>query len=132
MKLSNIELPSNRTFGFFFAAVFALACGYFIYQGTEIFAWILGGLAFTFFVVGLIKPLLLLPLNRQWMRFGFLLSNIINPIILGFMFFFMFTPIGMLMRLFGRDELRLKPKPATSYWKVRDTGLAADSLKYQF
>ena len=132
MKLSDIELPSNRTFGLFFAAVFALACAYFIYQGAEIFAWILGGLAVIFLVVGLIKPLLLLPLNRQWMRFGLLLGNIVNPIILGLMFFFMFTPIGVLMRLFGRDELRLKPKPAASYWKVRDTMLAANSLKYQF
>jgi len=45
------------------------------------------------------------------------LGAIINPIIMGFIFFGIFTPIGILMRVFGRDELLIRQKKKTSYWK---------------
>lgn len=133
MTFSNIELPSNRKFGLFFAAIFALACGYFFNKSILNFSWIFGGLAIVFFLIALLKADLLLPLNKLWMRLGMLLGMIISPIVLGIIFFVLFTPIGILMRLFGRDELRLKPKFSASYWKDRNPNEPiAESFKHQF
>ena len=133
MKLSGIELPSNRKFGLFFAAIFVLASGYFFKEGSQSIAWVFGGIAVIFSFVALTKSELLLPLNKLWMRFGLLLGMIVSPIVFGVIFFVLFTPVGMLMRLFGCDELRLKAKSATSYWKLRNpSGPSADSFKNQF
>ena len=61
-----------------------------------------------FFLITIINSNLLLPFNKTWMRFGFLLGKIISPIVLGIMFFCLFTPYGLVMKLFGRDILLLK------------------------
>ena len=133
MKFADIELPSNRKFGFFFAGAFALASGYFLNQGAQNSAWIFAGLVIVFLVVAVTKPELLLPLNKLWMRFGLLLGMIVSPIVLGVIFFVLFAPIGVLMRLVGRDELKLKPISASSYWRVRNPkGPTAESFKHQF
>ena len=133
MKFSDVELPSNRKFGLFFAAVSAIASAYFFKEDTHTIAWFFAGLAIVFAVVALTRSDILLPLNKLWMRFGLLLGMIVSPIVLGAIFFVIFTPIGFLMRLFGRDELRLKRKSASSYWKVREpSGPSADSFKNQF
>ncbi len=133
MNFSSIELPSNRKFGVFFAGIFSLTSGYFFYQNAVSIAWVSAGLAFMFLFLAFIRPELLLPLNKLWMGLGFLLGMIVSPIVLGAIFFLIFTPIGLLMRLVGRDELRLKPIISSSYWKVRNPkGPTADSFKNQF
>ena len=133
MKLSEIELPQNRNFGLFFAVVFAFACGYFFNDSVKISAWVSGTLAVAFAVIALTKSKLLLPLNKLWMRFGLLLGMILSPIVLGLIFFSIFTPIGFLMRITGRDELRLKTQNAESYWKMREPSRpSAKPFKNQF
>ena len=133
MKFSEIELPSNRKFGFFFTAIFALAGAYFLYQNAVTLSYVLFILATLFLLATVIKSELLLPLNKLWMRFGLLIGMIVSPIVLGVMFFGLFTPMALFMRLIGRDELRLKLKPRQSYWKPRETGDAsADAFKHQF
>lgn len=133
MKFSEIELPRNRTFGLFFAGVFVIVAAYFFYHQTQTTAWIFAGLAALFIVLALAVPDVLLPLNKLWMRFGFLLGMIISPIVLGVIFFLLFTPIGLIMRLFGRDELRLKLRDTASHWKTRETGdVENESFKHQF
>ena len=80
-----------------------------------------------------IKPEVLSPLNSLWMQFGFLVGRIINPIILGVIFFSIFTPVAILTKVFGRDELRLLPKERQSYWKQRtNLGEQSQSFKNQF
>jgi hypothetical protein len=66
------------------------------------------------------------------MRFGLLLGMIVSPIVLGLIFFIMFTPVAFLMRLRGRDELRLKSKEKHTHWIQRDTPMQTDSFKHQF
>ena len=51
------------------------------------------------------------------MKFGMVLATIINLIILGFIFLFIFNPIGLFFKLINRDELGLKVKKKISYWK---------------
>ena len=81
---------------------------------------VLCSLSLIFIILGVFKDHLLLPLNKLWMRFGVLLGKIISPIILAILFFVMFTPIAIGMRIFQRDELRLKSSNYDSFWKFRD------------
>jgi len=133
MNLSDVELPSNRKFGFFFTAVFAVVGAYFLNEGSSDAAYLFFGLAAIFLLVTVVKADLLLPLNKLWMRFGLLLGMIVSPIVLGIIFFGMFTPISLLMRLFGRDELRLKLANRASHWKERNIdNTQNDAFKHQF
>ena len=132
MKFSEIELPNNRKFGFFFTFVFALLAAYFYYSASVSWAYIFIGVASIFLLVTMIKSDALLPLNKLWMRFGLLLGMIISPIVLGIIFFGLFTPIAMLMRVSGRDELRLKLSYKESHWIKRREPIKSESFKNQF
>jgi hypothetical protein len=132
MKFLEIELPSNRKFGFFFMFVFSAAAGYFYYSANISWAYVFVAVASTFLLITLIKSDALLPLNKLWMRFGLLLGMIVSPIVLGVIFFGLFTPIAMLMRLSGRDELRLKFTQKASHWISREDPIKSESFKHQF
>lgn len=133
MNLSDVELPSNKKFGLFFVAIFLLSAAYFFNKGGHVLTVLFVALAVIFAILAFTKSEILLPLNKLWMRFGLLLGMIVSPIVLGVIFFAMFTPIGVVMRLFGRDELHLKPKSAATYWKIRDpVEFSAVSFKNQF
>ena len=132
MNLTNVKLPSNKKFGFFFSLLFFIGCIYFYYVGIHLIFYIFGTLSITLFVITLIKSDLLLPLNKLWMRFGLLLGIIVSPIVLGIIFFGLFTPIAILMRLSGRDELRLKFSPKVSHWITRSKLIKSQSFKQQF
>ena len=132
MKFSDIELPSNRKFGFFFTFVCALAATYFYYSANVIWTYVFIAAALAFLLVTLIKSDALLPLNKLWMRFGLLIGMVVSPIVLGVIFFGLFTPIAMLMRLSGRDELRLKYSQKASHWISRGEQIKSQSFKQQF
>ena len=73
------------------------------------------------------------PLNRLWSKFGFFLSKIIGPVVLALLFYAIVTPVGFLMRAFGKDPLRLRRDGTTSYWIVRQPpGPVPGSMKDQF
>ena len=110
MKLSQVKLPSNRKFGFFFSTIFLLASLYSYYIDSEFMVYILGLLCGILLITTITNPKVLLPLNKLWMKFGILLGMIVSPILMGIIFFGIFTPIAMIMRLLGRDELRLRFK----------------------
>ena len=132
MKFSEIELPSNRKFGFFFTFVFTAVAAYFYYSTNVSWAYVFVAAALAFLLVTLIKSDALLPLNKLWMRFGLLLGVIVNQIVLGVIFFGLFTPIAILMRLSGRDELRLKYAQKASHWISRGEPIKSESFKRQF
>jgi hypothetical protein len=123
----------NRSFGFLFAGIFALiGLLPLIFGGVpRLWAIVLAGV---FLLAALVFPGVLAPLNRLWMRFGLLLHRIVSPVVLGIMFFGVITPIGLVMRLFGKDPLRLRlDKAADSYWIERTPpGPAPETFKDQF
>ena len=132
MHSNKIKYPSNKKFGFFFTFVFALVAAYF-YKATNIslaYAFCSASLVFLFLTT--VKDDVLLPLNKLWMRFGFLIGMIVSPIILGVIFFGLFTPIAIVIKLSGRDELRLKLKKKQSYWISRSEIIKPESFKQQF
>ena len=132
MKSPEIKLPSNHKFGFFFSIIFLLASLYSYYIDSEIMVYVLGTLCGTFLVITIINAKILLPLNKLWMKFGVLLGMIISPIIMGVIFFGIFTPIAIIMRLAGRDELHLRLKKQKTHWINRKTLNEVDSFKNQF
>jgi hypothetical protein len=91
-------------------------------------------MALAFAAVAIWKPVLLAGLNRLWIKLGVLLGKIVSPIALGILFYGVLTPIGALVRLSGKDPLRLKLDPgAVSYWISRTPpGPPPDSMTNQF
>lgn len=136
MKTSELQLPTNKKFGFFFAAVFLVATTYFyINNASSSVVSTLSFIGMSFLVATLVNPDVLLPLNRLWMRFGLLLGMIISPIVMGIIFFGLFTPMSLTMRLFRRDELRLRFKNKKTHWILRDFpdgDELSDSFKHQY
>ena len=118
-ETSKIELPSNRKFGLFFTFVFGIAATYFYTAEKLNWGLLFAFAASIFLLITLIKSDALLPLNKLWMRLGLLLGMIVSPIVLGFIFFGLFSPIATLMRISGRDELRLRFPEKTSHWISR-------------
>jgi hypothetical protein len=128
-----IKTSSNRSFGLVFAGVFALLAFWGWYKAG---AWWAVHLAVSaiFTSLALIHPAVLALPNRLWTKLGLLLSKIVNPIVMGLIFFIIFTPVAVFRRMRGEDALKLKfDKGAQSYWIVRDPpGPAPDSMKEQF
>ena len=128
-----LKLGSERAFGVVFAAVFAAIGLWPLVAGGAVRAWALG-VGVAFFVVALARPALLRPLNRLWFRFGLLLNRIVNPLVMGLLFFLTVTPIGLVMRALGKDPLRLRfDRGARSYWIERQPpGPAPETMRQQF
>jgi hypothetical protein len=131
-KLENL-MPSNRKFGYFFTLIFALAGSYFAYKFSFILIILFAVLACITLLCARFFPILLAPFNKLWFKLGLLLNKIVSPIILGVIFFTIFVPIGVFMRLFGRDELRMKLSHRKSHWKDRiPAGPEPETFKDQF
>jgi large-conductance mechanosensitive channel len=113
---------SPRGFGLVMAAFFAILTAIALWRASGWF-WpgLFAAVAGLFGLAALTAPRLLGPLNQLWFRFGLLLHAIINPLVMGMMFFLVITPIGLLMRAFGKRPIPLSPDPeAASYWIARD------------
>jgi hypothetical protein len=119
MKIEDVKIPSNRKFGIIFTALFLAGTGYFFYAGNVTIASLLGALGAIFAVITLINADLLLPINKAWMQFGVILGMVVSPIVMGIIFFGLITPYGIIMRISGRDELRLKQQKSKTYWTSR-------------
>ena len=115
----DLKLPSNRKFGFFFAFVFFVIFLYYLINSNNIYSAFSISIAIAFLLVTCIKPNLLYPLNKLWMILGLAIGIIVSPLVLGVLFFGIFTPLAALMRVYGRDELRLKKTHNKSHWIYR-------------
>ena len=133
LRDETIEPSSNRAFGIVFATVFALIGALPLLSGDGVRAWSLA-IAAVFLALALALPSVLTGLNRIWLRFGLLLHRIVSPVVLGIMFFLVVTPTGFLMRLLGKDPLRLRyEENASTYWIDRTPpGPPPESFDRQF
>ncbi|ABK43285.1 conserved hypothetical protein [Magnetococcus marinus MC-1] len=124
--------PSDRSFGLVFVGVFSLVGLLPLLQGGTLRWWALGCAAL-FLLLALLSPQRLHPLNLLWYQFGLFLHQLMTPLIMSVLFFMVVTPTGLLMRLSGKDPLRLKfDKKCSSYWLDRPPGPDPDSMKNQF
>ena len=130
--MKNLNLPSNKKFGFFFSFLFTVFSIYFFSINNRILFSIFLILSLTLITISITKPALLHPLNKSWMYLGYLMGKLISPIILGIIFFLIFVPIGTIMHILGRDELKLKMKNLKSNWKYRSRAGYENFFKNQY
>lgn len=110
---------SDRVFGLVFTAAFAVIALWPLRRGAHGRWWALA-ISGAFLLLALAFPSVLHPANRLWSQFGLLLSKVTNPIVLGVMFFFIFTPVAYLCRLLGKDLVKLKTTShEATYWIPR-------------
>ena len=126
-------LPSNRKFGFIFGTVI-FAAGIYSAMYLHIFWTItLVSLAALLTLLALAVPTWLALPNKLWFQLGLLLGRVVNPIVLGLIFFILITPVAIITRLFGRDELLISKRTVSSYWLERNpVGPKPESFKNQF
>ncbi len=130
---SEVKESSDRSFGVVFAAVFALIGLWPLLGGGGARWWALAA-AVAFAVVALAAPRLLRIPNALWQKLGRALNRVVSPLVIGLVFFTAVVPTGLLMRLFGKDPLRLRfDREATSYWiERRPPGPPGDTMPNQF
>jgi hypothetical protein len=124
---------SDRSFGLVMAAALAAVTLLNVWHAGRLWPWT-GGLAALFLVAGLFRPSVLNPLNRIWLKFGLLLHRVVNPVLMALLFYGTVLPTGLVMRMLGKDLLRLKRQPdAKSYWIVRQpAGPSPETMRDQF
>jgi predicted membrane metal-binding protein len=130
---NEVKIGSDRSFGFVFAAVFVVIASLPLVRGGPVRWWALA-LAAAFALAALTAPSLLRPLNHIWFKFGLVLHQIVNPIIMGAIFFLAVTPMALVMRALGKDPLRLThDAESATYWIPRERPAPAPrSMAKQF
>ena len=128
-----VKTSSHRSFGWVFTSAFVLLGVWPALSGGAVRWWLMI-VAGVFLAVTLVAPALLGPLNKLWLRFGLLLHRVVSPLVLGIMFYAVVTPTGWIMRVCGKDNLKVRGRGGEgSYWIRRDPpGPKPDSLKNQF
>lgn len=128
-----VEGSSDRSFGLVFAGLFVvITCWPMFYGETP--RWWSFGIAAVLAMIAALRPALLAGPNRLWIRLGVMLGNVVGPIAVGVLFYGVVAPLGVAMRLTGKDPLRSKlDARADSYWIPRKPpGPPPDSLTNQF
>ena len=108
-------MSSNKSFGIVFFIVFLIIALFPLLNDATIRTWSLIT-SLIFLVLGLLNSRLLSPLNKFWFKFGLFLGKMFSPIIMGIIFFFVVTPIALLMKMLKKDLLNLKFNNDKSYW----------------
>ena len=132
-RSEEVVAGSDRSFGFVMAAVLAAVTSLNAWHSGRLWPWT-GGLAALLLAAALLRPSVLHPLNLIWLKFGLLLHGVVNPVVMALLFYGTVLPTGLVMRMMGKDLLRLKRQPdADSYWIVRQPpGPSPETMKDQF
>ena len=128
-----VEIHSERTFGLFFSVLFFAIGLWPLAHGQNVqLLWLAA--CFILLLGSLFFPKVLKPFNRIWFRLGLLLHAIVNPLALGVLFFCVFAPYGLAMRMLGKLSISMHfDRSAKTYWIERvPPGPDSDSFKNQF
>ena len=120
---------NNKSFGILFFIVFLLIAIWPVLESGSIRLWSIL-ISLIFFILGIINSKILTPLKKGWIKLGEILGKFIAPIVMGFVYFIIITPIGILMRLLGKDLLNVKYNKNKSYWIKRKKNI--NTMKRQF
>ena len=127
---SNIKISSNRNFGLVFFFIFLVVSIWPLTHNESPRIWS-AIISLAFLILVLTRSILLTPLNRLWTKFGIILGSIIAPIVMGVVFFLVVTPIGLVMKIIGKDLLSIKyDKKKETCWVKRDK--PTSTMKQQY
>ena len=132
-KRDEVKVGSERSFWITFAAIFLIIGSFPLISGEAPGVWPLC-IGVIFLIAAFALPAALRPLNIVWFRFGMLLHKIVSPLVMVILFFITVAPIGLIMRLLGKDLLNLRFDPdASSYWVERGASeLEPETMRRQF
>ena len=117
--MNELKIGSNRSFGIIFFVVFMIIALWPLLNSENVRIWSLI-ISIIFFFLGILNSNLLTPLNKLWMKFGLLLGKVISQAVMAVIFFGVVTPTGLIMRIFGKDILKLNKNNNNSYWEDKD------------
>ena len=117
--MEKLKIGSNRSFGIIFFIVFLTIALWPLLASDNIRLWSLG-ISVIFFFLGIFNSKLLTPINKLWIKFGLLLGQIVSPVVMAIIFFGIVTPTGLILRIFGKDILKLNKNNSNSYWENKD------------
>ncbi len=120
---------NNKSFGILFFIVFLLIAIWPVIDSGSIRIWSVA-ISLIFLILGILNSTILTPLKKGWIKLGEILGKVIAPIVMGFVYFIIITPIGLLMRLLGKDLLNIKYNKNKSYWIKRTKNI--NTMKRQF
>lgn len=126
--------PSERSFGLTLGIPVLLVAGLMLWRQRLVWAVALVAVGALPVLLALAAPALLRPLNRLWTRVGLLLHAIVTPLVMALLFYLTVTPVGLVMRLLGKDPARLKfDRAAATYWIARQPpGPPPETMRRQF
>ena len=127
--MSEIKVGSNRSFGIVFFVVFIIIAFWPVLKSEAPRIWSVI-IAIIFLLLGIFNSKLLTPLKILWIKFGEILGRFISPLVMAVIYFAIITPIGIFMRLLGKDLLNMKSLKKNSYWIKRESKIK--SMKRQF
>ena len=127
--MKKIKISSNKSFGIVFFTFFLIIAFWPLINDGNIRIWSLA-VSIIFLILGIANAKILTPLNNLWFKFGLFLGKIVSPLIMGTIFFFVVTPIGVLMRILNKDILNLKYNNKSTYW-IEKSG-PKSNMKNQF
>ena len=117
-----MKKSSEKSFGILFSIVFLVISIWPLLQGSPIRFWALF-IALIFLALAFLKQKSLKPLNNGWIKLGEILGKIIAPIVMALVFFTILTPISFIVRILGKDLLRLKFSKNDTYWIKREKNI---------
>ncbi len=120
---------NNRSFGILLFFVFTVISFWPLFSKNDLRIWSLT-IAIIFLVIAIINPKLFSPFTKLWIKLGEFIGKFISPIIIGFIFFLILTPIGLLMKMLKKDILNLKFSNNETYWVKRKTKLNSMDKQY--
>ena len=117
--MQELKIGSNRSFGIVFFIVFLIIALWPLTNNENIRIWSLV-ISLIFLILGIFNSNLLTSMNKLWMKFGLLLGKIVSPVVMAVIYFGVVTPTGLIMRILGKDILKLNKKNYNSYWQEKD------------
>jgi len=125
-----MKKSSEKSFGILFGFIFLIISFWPLLSSNNIHIWALI-IGFIFFIIAFLNPIILGPLSKIWIKFGEILGKIISPAVMALVYFFILTPVSLVVRAFGKDLLRLKfSKKKMTYWIKREKKI--NTMKKQF
>jgi hypothetical protein len=133
-NIPSLDEKELRKFGLMTGAIFIALFAFFfpwVFDMTSMpmWPWILAGLLW---LPALFMPSVLRPVYTTWMRIGHVLGWVNTRIILGVLFYVMILPMGLIMRLFGKDPMTRKRDETVSSYRIKSISEAKERLEKPF
>ena len=115
----NLNKKSLREFGLItggiLVGIFGLLLPWLLEHEFPVWPWIIAGVLW---VLAILLPMSLDPVYRAWMKIGLVLAWINTRIILGIMFYLIFLPVGLVLRLAGKDAMNRKLSKTQDTYRI--------------